>query len=93
MNLSRQRPALTSGHKWLTFGATDAEIKIGNTMAYSGPLSAYALIGKVEDAGLEALGKASILLEPDLRRRLELVGRVGEAAVPVRVVGREDDAV
>jgi branched-chain amino acid transport system substrate-binding protein len=31
-------------------GATDTEIKIGNTMAYSGPLSAYALIGKVEDA-------------------------------------------
>jgi ABC-type branched-subunit amino acid transport system substrate-binding protein len=31
-------------------GATDSEIKIGNTMAYSGPLSAYALIGRVEDA-------------------------------------------
>jgi branched-chain amino acid transport system substrate-binding protein len=26
-------------------GATDSEIKIGNIMPYSGPLSAYALIG------------------------------------------------
>jgi hypothetical protein len=27
-------------------GATDTEIKIGNIMPYSGPLSAYALIGR-----------------------------------------------
>src|SRR5437660_7803618 len=27
-------------------GATDAEIKIGNTMPYSGPASAYGTIGK-----------------------------------------------
>src|SRR5258708_12755359 len=27
-------------------GATDAEIKIGNTMPYSGPASAYGAIGK-----------------------------------------------
>src|SRR5437868_13569167 len=31
-------------------GVTDSEIKIGNIMPYSGPLSAYALIGKVEAA-------------------------------------------
>src|SRR5436305_11103868 len=31
-------------------GATDAEIKIGNIMPYSGPLSAYGLIGKTEAA-------------------------------------------
>jgi branched-chain amino acid transport system substrate-binding protein len=31
-------------------GASDAEIKIGNTMPYSGPLSAYGLIGKTEAA-------------------------------------------
>src|SRR2546425_1108918 len=31
-------------------GATDTEIKIGNTMPYSGPLSAYAVIGKIEEA-------------------------------------------
>jgi len=29
-------------------GATDNEIKIGNIMPYSGPLSAYALIGRTE---------------------------------------------
>jgi branched-chain amino acid transport system substrate-binding protein len=31
-------------------GATDSEIKIGNIMPYSGPLSAYALIGRTQDA-------------------------------------------
>jgi len=31
-------------------GATDYEIKIGNIMPYSGPLSAYALIGRTEAA-------------------------------------------
>ena len=31
-------------------GVTDKEIKIGQTMPYSGPLSAYATIGKVEAA-------------------------------------------
>jgi branched-chain amino acid transport system substrate-binding protein len=31
-------------------GATDTEIKIGNIMPYSGPASAYGIIGKVEQA-------------------------------------------
>lgn len=31
-------------------GVTDKEIKIGNSMAYSGPASAYAVIGRVETA-------------------------------------------
>src|SRR5439155_11685372 len=31
-------------------GATDAEIKIGNIMPYSGPASSYATIGKTEAA-------------------------------------------
>jgi len=31
-------------------GATDTEIKIGNIMTYSGPLSAYALIGRTDAA-------------------------------------------
>ncbi|MCB1413386.1 MAG: ABC transporter substrate-binding protein [Xanthobacteraceae bacterium] len=31
-------------------GATDTEIKIGNTEAYSGPASAYGVIGKTEEA-------------------------------------------
>ena len=31
-------------------GASDTEIRIGNTMPYSGPLSAYALIGRTEEA-------------------------------------------
>jgi branched-chain amino acid transport system substrate-binding protein len=31
-------------------GATDAEIKIGNIMPYSGPASAYAVIGKTQQA-------------------------------------------
>jgi branched-chain amino acid transport system substrate-binding protein len=31
-------------------GASDAEIKLGNIMPYSGPASAYGVIGKIEDA-------------------------------------------
>src|SRR3954467_5818674 len=31
-------------------GATDTEIKIGNIMPYSGPASAYGVIGKTEEA-------------------------------------------
>ncbi|MDB5629758.1 MAG: Extracellular ligand-binding receptor, partial [Tardiphaga sp.] len=31
-------------------GATDTEIKIGNVEAYSGPASAYGVIGKTQDA-------------------------------------------
>jgi branched-chain amino acid transport system substrate-binding protein len=31
-------------------GASDTEIKIGQTMPYSGPVSAFAAIGKVQAA-------------------------------------------
>ena len=31
-------------------GASDTEIKIGNIEAYSGPASAYGIIGKTEEA-------------------------------------------
>src|SRR5262247_3398864 len=31
-------------------GSTDTEIKIGNIMPYSGPASAYGVIGKTEEA-------------------------------------------
>jgi len=31
-------------------GASDTEIKIGQTMPYSGPVSAFSAIGKVEAA-------------------------------------------
>ncbi len=45
---------LTSGtalaQKNYDTGATDTEIKIGNTMPYSGPASAYGVIGKTEEA-------------------------------------------
>jgi branched-chain amino acid transport system substrate-binding protein len=42
----------TSAHAQKKYdpGATDSEIKIGNIMPYSGPLSAYATIGKTEAA-------------------------------------------
>src|SRR5580658_8741578 len=36
-------------------GATDTEIKVGNIMPYSGPASAYAVIGKTEDAYFKKL--------------------------------------
>ncbi|WP_448034688.1 ABC transporter substrate-binding protein [Bradyrhizobium liaoningense] len=45
---------LTSGaalaQKKYDTGASDTEIKIGNIMPYSGPASAYGLIGKTEEA-------------------------------------------
>ncbi|WP_454624497.1 ABC transporter substrate-binding protein [Bradyrhizobium cenepequi] len=46
--------AVSSGHalaqKKYDTGATDTEIKIGNIMPYSGPASAYGVIGKTEAA-------------------------------------------
>jgi branched-chain amino acid transport system substrate-binding protein len=46
--------ALASGLVWAAGqygpGASDTEIKIGNTMPYSGPASAYGAIGKAETA-------------------------------------------
>jgi len=46
--------AATSGgalaQKKYDTGATDTEIKLGNIMPYSGPASAYGVIGKIEDA-------------------------------------------
>src|SRR3982074_3208169 len=36
-------------------GATDTEIKIGNIMPYSGPASAYGVIGKTEEAYLRKI--------------------------------------
>ncbi len=45
--------AATSGalaQKKYDSGASDTEIKIGNIMPYSGPASAYGVIGKIEEA-------------------------------------------
>jgi branched-chain amino acid transport system substrate-binding protein len=42
-------PALAQKGKYDT-GATDTEIKVGNIMPYSGPASAYGVIGKTEAA-------------------------------------------
>jgi len=39
-------------------GATDTEIKIGNVEAYSGPASAYGMIGKTEDAYFKMVNDA-----------------------------------
>ena len=47
--------SLREGRKKYDTGATDAEIKIGNIMPYSGPLSAYALIGRTEAAFFKKL--------------------------------------
>ena len=39
-----------SAQKKYDTGVTDTEIKIGNIMPYSGPASAYGIIGKTEAA-------------------------------------------
>jgi branched-chain amino acid transport system substrate-binding protein len=43
-------PSIAVAQKKYDPGASDAEIKIGNIMPYSGPASAYALIGKTIQA-------------------------------------------
>jgi branched-chain amino acid transport system substrate-binding protein len=53
--------ASTSGalaQKKYDTGATDTEIKIGNIMPYSGPASAYGVIGKTEAAYFKKLNDA-----------------------------------
>jgi branched-chain amino acid transport system substrate-binding protein len=54
--------ALTSqgamAQKTYDTGATDTEIKIGNVEAYSGPASAYGVIGKTEDAYFKMINDA-----------------------------------
>src|SRR6266436_3538211 len=39
-------------------GASDAEIRIGNVEAYSGPASAYGIIGKTEEAYFKMINEA-----------------------------------
>jgi branched-chain amino acid transport system substrate-binding protein len=39
-------------------GASDTEIKIGNIMPYSGPASAYGIIGKTEEAYFKMINEA-----------------------------------
>ena len=48
--LSLALMGLASAQKKYDPGASDTEIKIGNTMPYSGPASAYGTIGKAEAA-------------------------------------------
>ena len=43
-------PSIVEAQKAYDPGVSDTEIKVGNTMPYSGPLSAYGTIGKVEAA-------------------------------------------
>jgi ABC-type branched-subunit amino acid transport system substrate-binding protein len=49
--------ALAADKKYDT-GATDTEIKVGNIMPYSGPASAYGIIGKTEAAYFKKINDA-----------------------------------
>ncbi|MGP0058810.1 MAG: ABC transporter substrate-binding protein [Beijerinckiaceae bacterium] len=51
---ARSRPALAANAP----GVTDTEIKIGQTMPYSGPASAYGQIGKAETAYFNMINEA-----------------------------------
>src|SRR5580692_6969995 len=46
-----------SAHKKYDTGATDTEIKLGQTVPLSGPASAYAGIGKTQAAGLRKINE------------------------------------
>ena len=48
--LAAADPTLSPAQKKYDPGATDTEIKIGQTMPYSGPASAYGTIGRAESA-------------------------------------------
>jgi branched-chain amino acid transport system substrate-binding protein len=48
--LATSAATAASAQKKYDPGATDTEIKVGNIMPYSGPASAYATIGKTEEA-------------------------------------------
>ena len=68
-------------------GATDTEIKIGNTMPYSGPASAYGTIGKSEAAYFKMINEQGGINGRkinfiSLRRRLQPAedGRAGAPA-------------
>jgi len=50
--------APASAQKKYDTGATDTEIKIGNVEAYSGPASAYGVIGKTEEAYFKMINDA-----------------------------------
>src|ERR1700716_1527040 len=43
-------PGLTDADEVSDFGVSDAEIRIGNVMPYTGPLAAFGTIGKAEAA-------------------------------------------
>jgi branched-chain amino acid transport system substrate-binding protein len=49
--------ALANGAGQYGPGASDSEIKIGNTMPYSGPASSYGIIGKAEAAYFDMINK------------------------------------
>src|ERR1700733_7474833 len=50
--------APASAQKKYDTGASDTEIKIGNVEAYSGPASAYGVIGKTEEAYFKMINDA-----------------------------------
>ncbi len=43
-------------------GASDTEIRIGQTMPYSGPVSAFSVIGKVEAAYFQMINDRGALM-------------------------------
>ena len=51
-------PGIVSAQKKYDDGASDTEIRIGNTNPYSGPASAYAAIGKTIDTYFKAVNEA-----------------------------------
>ena len=58
-------------------GATDTEIKIGNIMPYSGPASAYGVIGRTEAAYFRKINA-----EGGIRACLSPVGDAGSKSAP-----------
>jgi hypothetical protein len=64
--LSTASLILASGLVWAAGqygpGASDTEIKIGNTMPYSGPASAYGIVGKSEAAYFALVNEHGVLI-------------------------------
>ena len=77
MVLLGSQAALAADKKYDT-GASDTEIKIGNTMAYSGQGSAWGQMGKAEAAyfdkinaegGTDGRSSSSVMMMPTARRK------------------------
>ena len=66
-------------------GVTDTEIKIGQTMPYSGPASAYGVIGRTVPGDILCFSPPLIISEAEVDEMLDRIGKaLDELTVQLR---------